>query len=341
MIRKCRLPVLIVCILLLAAVAGYSVRRAAERTSRLDRPAQGGPAVLPGPVTLAGDAGRRVVFRNMVWGPHRDELASVPADKPTGPRVASGVKCLRFSAAAGTGICLQGEHGVVRDTYRAVVLDQELRERRTFPLAGTPTRARVSPSGRTVAWTVFVSGDSYTGTGFSTRTSLLDTEGWVLRDNLETYTVIKEGRPYKAADVNVWGVTFADDRTFYVTVATGGQTYLAAGDVASRELTLIHGNAECPSLSPTGDRVAYKKRVPGLPADAPWRLYVLDLRTMKETPTAEQRNVDDQAVWTGDGSLVYSLAGDQGTDLWTVRADGKGAPRRLLEGALAPAVLGR
>lgn len=237
-------------------------------------------------------------------------------------------------------MCLQAVHGALEDTYRAVVLDAHLRERHRFPAAGIPTRARVSPSGHLVAWTVFVSGDSYAGTDFSTRTALVDTRTWAIEDNLETFRVVKDGRPYHAADVNIWGVTFADDTRFYATLATGGHTYLVRGDVAARTLTTLHANVECPSLSPDGTRIAYKKRVPGAPADAPWRLYALDLRTMRETATAERRDVDDQALWADPATLVYALPGDYGSDLWTVPADGTGTARRLMASAVAPAYLG-
>ena len=110
-----------------------------------------------------------MVFRSTAWGDRRDELASVPADQPTAERSTSGVKCLRFYAASGTGICLQAVHGAVQDTYRAVVLDARLREKARYDVPGIPSRARVSPSGRYVAWTAFVGGDSYAGTHFSTR----------------------------------------------------------------------------------------------------------------------------------------------------------------------------
>ncbi|WP_055590754.1 TolB-like translocation protein [Peterkaempfera griseoplana] len=337
--RGARIAVLLTAVLLLGGVSAGAVLHAADRAGRRDQVQAGGPDVAPGTVTLAPGGGRRMVFRSMAWGPHRDELASVPAAGPDATRTVSGVRCLRFYASAGTGICLQAVHGTLDDSYRAVVLDARLHERRHFPLGGIPTRSRVSPSGRMVAWTVFVSGDSYAGTDFSTRTSILDTRTWTLQDNLERYRVIKDGRTYHASDTNVWGVTFADDGHFWATLATGGKTYLVHGDVAARTLTTVRENVECPSLSPDGTRLAFKKRVPGLPADAPWRLYVLDLRTMREVPLAERRNVDDQAVWSDDRTLVYALPGDYGADLWTVPADGGGTPRKLLGGALAPAYI--
>ncbi|WP_053847806.1 hypothetical protein [Streptomyces sp. NRRL B-24085] len=340
MTRTTRLLTLLVAVVLLGAVGTGSVLYAAHRSGLRDRQQADGPTVRAGTVSLGPTAERRLLVRNLAWGPHRDEIATVPADDPEGPRTASGVKCLRFHAAAGTGICLQAVHGALEDTYRAVVLDSHLRERHRFPAAGIPTRARVSPSGHMVAWTVFVSGDSYAGTDFSTRTAVVDTRTWAIDDNLETFRIIKDGRAYHSADTNVWGVTFADDDRFYATLATGGRTYLVRGDVTARTLTTLHRNVECPSLSPDGTRVAYKKRVKGASADAPWRLYVLNLRTMKETATAESRNLDDQALWADDDTLVYALPGDYGSDLWTVPADGTGTARRLMDSAVAPAYLG-
>lgn len=338
--RTTRLVILLTAVVLLGTVGTVAVLRAADRSGSRERDQAGGPQVRTGTVALGAPAGRQLLVRNLAWGPHRDEIAAVPAGRPSAPRTASGVKCLRFHAAAGTALCLQAEHSALRDTYRAVVLDSRLHERRHFPAAGIPTRARVSPSGHLVAWTVFVSGDSYAGTNFSTRTALVDTRTWAIDNNLESFAVTKDGRPYHASDVNVWGVTFADDHRFYSTLATGGRTYLVRGNVTARTLTTLHRNVECPSLSPDGTRLAYKKRVAHASPDAPWRLYVLDLRSMVETATAEHRNIDDQALWSDDSTLVYALPGDYGSDLWTVPADGKGSPHHLMTSALAPAYLG-
>ena len=329
-----RLLVLLAAGVLLGAVAAVAVLHAAAQADRRNRVQAGGPQVVSGKVALSG---RVMVFRNMAFGPHRDELVSVPADRPDGVRTASGVRCLRFYAAAGTGICLRAVSGTLQDAYRATVLDARLHVLHDYPVAGIPTRARVSPSGRLAAWTVFVGGDSYAGSNFSTRTSMVDSRTWTLTASLETYRIVLAGRTYHAADVNVWGVTFADDGHFYATLATGGKTYLVRGDIAARTMTTLRTNVECPSLSPDGTRLVFKKRVSGLPADAPWRLYVLDLRTMRESPLAERRSVDDQVVWNGDRTIVYALAGDYGADLWTLPADGTGAPRKLTSAALAPA----
>ncbi|MEU8761586.1 TolB-like translocation protein [Streptomyces sp. NPDC048659] len=341
MTLRAKLLVLLTALAVLGGVAAASLLHASDRAAEKDRAQAGGPAVAAGPVSLAPGTARRLVFRNLAWGPHRDELVTVPAAAPGGPRTASGVKCLRFHSAAGTGICLQAERGTVEDSYRAVVLDADLKETARYPLPGIPTRARVSPSGRFVAWTVFVGGDSYAGTDFSTRTAVLDTRTRRLTASLEEFAVIKDGRPYRAADTNFWGVTFSrDDRHFYATMATGGQTHLVRGDLAARTVTTLHRNVECPSLSPDETRIVYKKRVPGAPADAPWRLYALDLAGLRETPLADPRSVDDQAVWLDNSTVAYSLPGDYGADLYTVPADGSGTPARLLDAGLAPVVLG-
>ncbi|MGP9021144.1 TolB family protein [Streptomyces sp. BR1] len=336
-----KLLILATALVVLAGVGVASVLHASSRADRKNQVQAGGPPVSAGQVSLAPDAGRRIVFRNMAWGPHRDELATVPASDPAGPRTASGVKCLRFYAAGGTGVCLRAERGAVQTTYRAVILDAGLKERAHYDIPGIPTRARVSPSGKLAAWTVFVGGDSYAGTNFSTRTAILDTHTGQLTKTLEDFTIERDGKTYHASDVNFWGVTFAsDDRHFYATMATSGKTYLISGDLETRRVTTLRTNLECPSLSPDGTRLAFKKRVPGLPSDAPWRLYVLDLTTMHETPLAEPRSVDDQLVWQDDKTVTYSLPGDYGADLYTLPANGTGKPHRLLTAGLAPAYLG-
>ncbi|WP_427922889.1 TolB family protein [Streptomyces sp. cg40] len=331
-----RILVLTTAIVLLAGIAVASVLHASARAGRRDQAQPGGPQVTAGRVTLTSPG--TMVFRNMAWGPHRDELTTVPAATPSAPRTASGLKCLRFYASSGTGVCLQAVHGTVTDTYRALILDAHLKEKAHYDVPGIPSRARVSPTGHYAAWTAFVGGDSYAGTNFSTRAAIVDTRTGRLTPSLESFRILKNGHTYHAADVNFWGVTFAaDDRTFYATLATKGMTYLVKGDLRTHTVTTIHTNVECPSLSPDGTRIAYKKRVKGLPKDAPWHLYVLNLRTMRETPLAEPRSVDDQTVWRDDGTIVYALPGDYGADLYSVPADGTGRARRISTAAVSPA----
>ncbi|SED34348.1 hypothetical protein SAMN05216489_03199 [Streptomyces sp. 3213] len=331
-----RILILATAIVLLAGIAVASVLHASARAGQRDQVQPDGPQVTAGRVTLTSPG--TMVFRNMAWGPHRDELTTVPAATPSAPRTASGLKCLRFYASSGTGVCLQAVHGTVTDTYRALILDAHLKEKAHYDVPGIPSRARVSPTGHFAAWTAFVGGDSYAGTNFSTRAAIVDTRTGRLIPTLESFRILKDGHVYHAADVNFWGVTFAaDDRTFYATLATKGTTYLVKGDLHTQTVTTIHTNVECPSLSPDGTRIAFKKRVKGLPKDAPWHLYVLNLHTMRETPLAESRSVDDQAVWRDDRTIVYALPGDYGADLYSVPADGTGAPRRISTAAVSAA----
>jgi Tol biopolymer transport system component len=97
-------------------------------------------------------------------------------------------------------------------------------------------------------------------------------------------------------------------------------------------MQVIHDHVECPSLSPDGTRIAFKR---SLNSHGSWRLYVLDLHTMRETALAEPRSVDDQVEWTDDAHISYWLH----SDTWIVRADGKGSARRLLTDASSSVVV--
>ena len=110
---------------------------------------------------------------------------------------------------------------------------------------------------------MFVTGHAYAEAGmFSTQTTLIDLRTGQKIVNLEDFTVSRNGRVVTAVDVNFWGVTFAPDGDhFYATLATGGKTYLVRGSIHDRTMRTLHENVECPSLSPDGTRIAYKKRV--------------------------------------------------------------------------------
>jgi hypothetical protein len=151
--------------------------------------------------------------------------------------------------------------------------------------------------------------------------------------NLEEFTVTRDGRRFRRRDFNFWGVTFARDANrFYATLASGRKTYLIVGDIRARTARILRENVECPSLAPDNRRLAYKKLVGG---PGSWRFHVLDLRTMSDTPLAEERHIDDQVEWLDNRRILYRA----GNDVWTVRADGSGSPQRFLRAADSPAVV--
>ncbi|MBO2454519.1 hypothetical protein J4573_46050 [Actinomadura barringtoniae] len=319
----------------LAGAAGLSINAARSSV----------PAVSAGGGSVSLAARTGLVARSTA-DDSRGNLISVSASG--GRRVISRVRCERLYAAAGTGICLRLDGDLT--TYQLAVLDSGLRVRREIPLVGIPNRARVSPSGHLVAWTVFVTGDSYNGGRFSTRVGILDTRSQTLVPTLEDWAAAVAGKPYKAKDLNFWGVTFAaDDRFFYATMSTGGHRYLIQGDLATRSLRTLAENVECPSLAPDGKRIAFKAAKDGNPRHG-WRLSVLTLASGRVSqigqvsqviPLAETRSVDDQAAWLDAHTVAYALRrGREHADVWAVPADGTGAPRVLVPDAESPAPLG-
>ncbi|WP_216214953.1 TolB family protein [Amycolatopsis aidingensis] len=239
--------------------------------------------------------------------------------------IATGPSCARAYAAGGTLACLRGLGR--RFSAELEVYGGGGRNELTLPLWGIPSRVRVSGSGNLVGWTVFREGDSYLANGaFSTTAGIYDLRTGAHYGSLEDFHPLVDGSPYQRQDVNYWGVTFAgDDRTFYVTMSSAGGTWLMRGDLATRTLTALRRNVECPSLSPDGTRIAYKKR-----SGQRWRLHVLDLATGTDTALAEPDHVDDQPAWLDRRTIGYTKPGPA---VFAVPADGDGAPRRLTAGA--------
>lgn len=328
---RVRSAILAVAILLATAVAAVYVMSARPDPAAPTQAVAAGATPAPRQTSLvAGD----LLMVRAGAAPDSGTVVAVPA-RGDGPQRSTGLRCKRFYAAAGTGLCLRVDTGLVTKS-EAIVVDDRFREVRRIPLSGVPSRARVSASGRMAAWTFFVAGDSYLSVGFSTRAGILDTRTGTLVKSLEDFTLEKDGHVYRAADLNYWGVTFAaDDNRFYATVSTQGRTYLVRGDFAGRRMRVLRENAECPSLSPDGTRVAYKKRTGG--SSDPWRLYTLDLATGRETALAEPANVDDQMAWLDDHTVMYSKLRDDTSDVWAVPADGSGRPAPLMRDAYSPA----
>ena len=334
---KARLAVLAgVVVLAVAGATGY-VLHARARTATVRGHA---PAVAQRTDLSTVESGPHLVFRSTALGDGYGHVAVVPLSTPDGPRAVAPASCDRVYATADRAVCLSALRGLAT-TYQAKLLGPDWTPRHDLPLSGIPSRARLSRDGTLVATTTFVYGDSYAQPGqFSTQTLVSRADGTEL-GNIEQFQLTVDGHVVTAADKNLWGVTFADDDTFYATAASAHHTWLVRGSLSARTLTALRGDAECPSLSPDGTRVAFKKH--GTLPPGQWRLAVYDLATGQETLLAEPHSIDDQVEWLDGAHVVYGLprsaAGTATSDIWTVPADGSGTPTLLVHDAWSPAVV--
>ena len=294
--------------------------------------------------THGNAAPERIFFRYSGVDRHYGKVAFVDAGRVGQPQFAGGLACEVVYVAGERGICLVAEYRIL-GTFAARLFDA-----RTFevlgkvPVKGVPSRARVSVDGKIAASTVFTSGHGYDSVSFSTQTLLIDVPSAKIIADVESFSVERDGKPFKNRDFNFWGVTFSPDgRHFYATLSTQRQHFLVRGDIAARSAVVIHDNVECPSLSPDGKRIAYKKRL-NQPRNVAWQLHVLDLASGKDTPLGERRSVDDQLEWLNDEFVLYTVADSQSratpvTNVWRIAIDGNTPPELFLKNASSPAVV--
>jgi hypothetical protein len=177
------------------------------------------------------------------------------------------------------------------------------------PVSNMPSRARISADGQYLATTTFTSGHSYLGVGgtqFSTETIISKRADGATAQDIQKWAISWKGQPVTALDLNLWGVTFdprQSDR-FFVTVYFKGTPYLGEGSVAKRAINVLRPNVECPSLSPDGQRIAFKRRV----SATAWAPAILELATQKERVIQVPNSVDDQIEWLDDHTIVYEVS---------------------------------
>jgi hypothetical protein len=247
------------------------------------------------------------------------------------PRQAGELACERvYENAAGDGLCLAAKpHGF---DYEGVVYGPGQRPRDRFTIPGVPDRARVSPDGRYAGFTTFLSGHTYSAgvRSFATHTAIVDMRAGEPLFKLDELEVTYDGERFERADANFWGVAFTGDSDrFYATLGSGGDHYLIEGRVSTRKARVIGEHIECPSPSPDGRRIAYKRRIG---RQDRWRLHVLDLASGRDVALAERRSIDDQPEWLGDSTIVYS----DDHNVYAVPADGSGRPHRVVARASSP-----
>lgn len=279
----------------------------------------------------------RITFRNTASGAGYGMVGSVALEDPRGPRELAGAACDRVDVSDNVISCMRILRGIPT-TFETRILDAEGITKEVWPLPGIPSRTRISDAGL-VATTAFVTGHSYAADSFSTETTIRSMDG-ADYGNLEHFTMMINGEELTAIDRNVWGVTFASGDKFYATVASGGKTWLVGGNINSRKMTSVVENAECPSISPDGTKVAYKKRSTrkGL---VHWDIAVLDLASKKETIIPLDNGFDDQLEWLDDDTMLFGVSrvdevGD--SDIYSIRVAVDATPQLFIEHAWSPSV---
>jgi hypothetical protein len=192
----------IFCTLMIAVAVGYlAITRARSEPAVTVR--RSDAKVRQTLASLDGQTG--LLFVSTAFDVTNSQLGFAPSGLTDAGRSVGELRCERVHFAADAGICLEAHRGPSPFTsYRARTFGPDLRLRHSIPLAGAPSRLRVSPDGRRAAITVFVSGDSYNATRFSTRATLIDMNTGTVLGDLEGFTVWRAGKRFKAVDFNFW-----------------------------------------------------------------------------------------------------------------------------------------
>lgn len=232
-----------------------------------------------------------------------------PANKQVVQRRPTGLDCERVYLARMTVFCLgvpklSGQAGPANFRVTSLALKDNFSG--SVPSGTTVSRARMSADGIYASSTMFIAGHSYGADVFSTEVLIIDLRQRKLTlPPLEYWEIIQNNVRISPRDLNFWGVTFnpRNSEEFYVTAAYGKKTFLAKGKTSAKRIELLRPEIECPSFSPDGSRLAFKKKT-GL---ASWVPAVLDLATQVETVLPQKHSVDDQIEWLDEHTLLYEV----------------------------------
>ena len=288
----------------LAAVAVIVVVGSINDTRSLDRTNQANATAEPNPVryTPLTDSN----LDDLLSKPHLLSIRSpdrqgepyalevIPATDPFQPRIRTKLSCVNVHFRSGRGICVTPPTDPL-GTIIAIV-DQHLRVTRTIMLPGSPSRARMSADGTHGAITNFLSGHSYADTTFTTATTIFDFATGT-SSNLETWAAFNDNKRITDKSRNFWGVTFLVDNTFLVAMGIRGDRYLLKGDPTTRELRVIGTRMECPSVSPDGKHLTFRRGIVEANGATSMPLFLLDLDTMTERRLTFNETVDGQPEW--------------------------------------------
>jgi hypothetical protein len=292
-----------------------------------------GPRVVQATAPIAAPF---VMFRSLAADDFHGHVAMVSAAGPDVNRHVAALSCARVHYAGGTGICMV-EEPVGKDVkHVAFLFDSTFTRGKRIELTGVPIRARVSPDGRRAAISVFRESHPPGGDErVATESFVVDvTNGRVVAD-LRDFALDPGNEPPPAGPLDFASVAFGrDGDRFFATLATTAQTYIVAGSIAARNLTVARAGVANEALSPDGKRLIVKKR-----DGRSWQLFVLDLDTMTEQALNQgPGSVDDQVEWLDNAHLVYHDATENGTGIWSLAIDGVTTPRLIVTDAYSPSV---
>lgn len=333
----------IVCLGAVGSYAGWRFWRGRSLVKQAPQATVPAPSV-PAPSLQNVTAGPHIMFRSMISGPGFGKVTVAPLDRPNGPAARTDLTCERVYFAGGRGLCLFHNREEIDREILAITFDDKFRPLHKLPLTGFPSRARVSRDGHYAASTVLLKYIEQKNV-FLTRTNLIDLTTGAELGNLEQFTVRRKGARFRAVDFNswsYWSVTFTEDgNKFFATLASLEETYLVSGDIGARVVNVLRENVECPSLSPDGKRLAFRKRV----ENGDRRLHVLELSTLTDRPLAsESRSVSDQVEWLDDDHVLYGISEPVGlpensANIWIASVSDATPARVFVRGAISPTVV--
>lgn len=274
-------------------------------------PTSGGPLLtdLRATTTSQGTQAVALIRRTNADAQNRIELVTYDrTSKRVTARQPTALTCERVHMAGQTIFCLGNtKPNVLSPDARVSYAAHNARLEKS--LAGeahgiTASRTRVSADAHYATTTTFLAGHSYSTIFFLTEALILDLNTKSTLAPLATWTILENGKPISEKEINLWGVTFnpQDSNQFLVTVGIKNNAYLARGQINTKRIELLKADVECPSFSPDGKRIAFKKR---RPQSGYWDPAIMDMATLTETIFTENKSIDDQIEWLDEQTLIY------------------------------------